>query len=267
MKFNIYNRFAIKIIRKDNRWLAFRTGVGARVPVEDLVVPAELSESELIPFLDDMYHELAIPGRSIEQLDDNGTDSDLNGLIRLALSSGASEAKIISPYDIPVDERLAEFCNPSQCESYGLSPSCPPHVSGPSGFRILQQNALFALVLRIAVPSSALFSAERREVFSLLHESTAGIEQTAAEMGYPASKAFAGGSCKKIFCNDHPVCRVLSEGGRCRYSQHARPSMSGFGIDVSELMTICGWPSNIDIHAPEAKSDPMSWVAGLVLIG
>ena len=100
-----------------------------------------------------------------------------------------------------------------------------------------------------------------------LHEVTAGIEQAAVRAGYHGSKAFAGGSCKKIFCRDQAECRVLSEGGECRHPQYARPSMSGFGINVSELMRVCGWPADINTHDSTGDSDEMSWVAGLVLIG
>jgi predicted metal-binding protein len=92
------------------------------------------------------------------------------------------------------------------------------------------------------------------------------VEQAAGEMGHSNSKAFAGGSCKDLFCHDFPACRVLSEGGECRFPQHARPSMSGFGINVLELMKVCGWPANI-VRKAESGTDSMSWIAGLVLVG
>jgi predicted metal-binding protein len=193
-------------------------------------------------------------------------ESDLKELIALAYSSGASDAKVISPDNISVEDNLANFCNEVQCKNYGLAPSCPPHVSGPSGFRRLQKSARYAIALRIAVPSAALFSDEREEIMRLLHEVTAGVEQAAIKAGYPGSKAFAGGSCKANFCYDHADCRVLSEGGECRYPKYARPSMSGFGINVSELMKVCGWPADIKVHEAETDAGSMSWVAGLILI-
>jgi predicted metal-binding protein len=191
-------------------------------------------------------------------------DLNLNELVRLAHSLGASDAGIISPSDIVVENALAALCNESQCENYGLSPSCPPHVSGPSGFRKLQKHSQHGIAIRIVVPSSALFSDERTGIMKLLHEIAANVEQTAIKMGCSDSKAFAGGSCKKIFCNDHATCRVLSESKECRHPESARPSMSGFGINVSELMKTCGWDG--EIKMPE-DADAMSWVAGLILIG
>jgi len=206
-----------------------------------------------------------IRNRNLQPEDE--TELDLMKFIRLACSLGASDAKIISPDDISVENGLADLCSESQCENYGLSPSCPPNVSGPSGFRKLQKFVRCALVLRISVPTAVLFSDERREIMRLLHEVTAKTEQAAVKAGYHRSKAFAGGSCKKIFCHDQTDCRLLSKDSECRYPQYARPSMSGFGINVSALMKVCGWTADINIHESETDTDSMSWVAGLILIG
>ncbi len=192
---------------------------------------------------------------------------NLEELVRLACSTGASSAKAISSSDILVENKLADFCHTPRCENYGLSPSCPPHVAGPSEFRKLQAMIHHAIVVRIVVPSAALFSNERREIMELLHEILAGIEQAAIKMDYSHSQAFAGGSCKKIFCPDHAACRILSENGECRYPQVARPSMSGFGVNVSELMKVCGWPANINTREAASDPDAMTWVAGLTLVG
>jgi len=188
-------------------------------------------------------------------------------LTSLACRRGASRAGIIWAGDIPVKEELAEYCRPPQCENYGLSKSCPPHVSGPSGFRVLRKNCPYGIVIRIDVPTEILFSDQRTEIMQLLHETVAGVEQHASQMGYARSKAFAGGSCKKIFCRDHPDCRFLSEKKSCRHPQHTRPSMSGFGIDVSALMIAAGWSGKMDTHNQNPDPASMTWVAGLVLIG
>jgi len=195
------------------------------------------------------------------------TDLKLRELVRLACSLGASDAQIISSGDILVENDLANLCKEPQCENYGLSLSCPPHISGPSEFRKLQKSIKHAVVVKIAVPSAALFSDERREIMRLLNEVVAGVERAAVGMGYSDSKAFAGGSCKDLFCHDYADCRALSEGGDCRYPQHARPSMSGFGINVSALMKVCGWPADINTREAESSPDSMSWVAGLIMVG
>jgi predicted metal-binding protein/DNA-directed RNA polymerase subunit RPC12/RpoP len=197
----------------------------------------------------------------------NETNLKLKALIRFACSSGASEAKIISPDALTVENGLAELCRKSSCGNYGSSPGCPPHVVGPQGFRELQQKLRYALALRISVPSAALFSDERKEIMQRLQKITAGIEQAAVGVGYSGSKAFAGGSCKELFCYDRENCPVLSKGTQCRHPQYARPSLSGFGVNVSELMKICGWPADITLSSSDKDKDSMAWVAGLILIG
>ncbi|MFA4916316.1 MAG: DUF2284 domain-containing protein [Syntrophales bacterium] len=200
-------------------------------------------------------------------LNKDKTDLGLGKLVRLACSSGASDAKMISSSDISVEDFLASLCNKDQCENYGLSMSCPPHVSGPSEFRKLQQVLKQAIAVRIVVPSAALFSDERKKIMRSLHEVVSGVERAAVETGYFDSKAFAGGSCKELFCYDHSSCRILSKGDECRYPKYARPSMSGFGINVSELMKACGWSADINTIEAVSNTDSMSWVAGLILIG
>jgi hypothetical protein len=68
MKFNIYNRFTVEIIRRDEGWIAFRIGEGLKVPCDNLMIPSDLEASQLITFLDDIFHELSRPGASIEVL-------------------------------------------------------------------------------------------------------------------------------------------------------------------------------------------------------
>ncbi len=189
---------------------------------------------------------------------------ELRDLLQLAGRLGATDAKVISSAEIVIEDNLARLCVEPQCENYGLSAKCPPNVSGPDGFRKLLQNYRRAVVFRIDVPSEVLFSNERLEVFGLLHEIAASIELSAIRMGYPKSKAYAGSSCKKLFCGDHPRCRVTGESGECRNPDRARPSMSGFGINVSKLMQAAGWAANS--RNSGSKGESTGTVCGLVLI-
>ena len=70
MRFDVYKRFTLEIIREDGRWRAFRVGEGKRRPERDLIIPGELPVSEMAGFLDDHYHEYAMPGGRIEALRD-----------------------------------------------------------------------------------------------------------------------------------------------------------------------------------------------------
>ena len=101
----------------------------------------------------------------------------------------------------------------------------------------------------------------------LLHEIVASVEQAAVSIGFKDSQAFAGGSCKEIFCYEHAACRVISNSGKCRNPQSARPSMSGYGINVSKLMAAAGWSLEINMQKDKTNGESMSWVAGLIIIG
>ena len=155
------------------------------------------------------------------------TDEDLNILIKTAMKSGASDAAVISSAAIVVEKELADLCNGDpRCENYNLAPSCPPHVPGPAGFRKWQKESDYSIAVKIDVPMAAMFSEERLEIMQLLHEVVARVEKKAAGMGYKGSRAFAGSSCKELFCSDHATCCVLDAQGLCRHPQYARPSMS-----------------------------------------
>ena len=69
MRFNIYGRFHLEVRRGEGRWMAYRLTSGTRVPADELVIPADLAEHELAVYLDDIFHELAGPGQSIEVID------------------------------------------------------------------------------------------------------------------------------------------------------------------------------------------------------
>ena len=191
----------------------------------------------------------------------------LEKLTQLACQLGASDARAISTTEISVEDDLANLCRAPGCENYGLSASCPPHVAGPAGFRKLLKTFEHAVVFKIEVPSEILFSDERRDIFQLLHEIAASIERSASEMGFHDSNAYVGGSCKQIFCRDYTDCRVIAKNGECRNPLFARPSMSGFGINVLKLKRAAGWISSKTPRENDLDTVSMETVCGLVLIG
>lgn len=201
-----------------------------------------------------------------EQTAMNTRETLLTRLIEEARKSGATELAIIPTMVIVVDDDLADRCREPRCENYGLSRSCPPHVPGPSAFRRTLEGFSQALFLRIDVPSDVLYSSEGRQVFQLLHEIVSDIERSAAAMGFAGAQAYAGGSCKKIFCHDHPECLVLAGKGECRNPAYARPSMSGFGINVAKLYEAAGWTMGTTTRDSASTGDKTASVCGLVLV-
>ena len=188
-------------------------------------------------------------------------------LLHYAEHVGATRATCLTPGSIRVEDRLAQFCHDPKCPYWGQAMSCPPNVSGPVGFRKLLQSAQSVVVFRIEIQAISLHGEDRPEVMRLLHEITAAIEREAKRLGFTSAAGFAGGSCKASFCADMPACRVIAGEGPCRHPDHARPSMSGYGVNVGALMQVAGWSNQLfPGHAP-GEIEPLSWVAGLVLIG
>jgi predicted metal-binding protein len=188
-------------------------------------------------------------------------------LAQEAVALGASASAIVLSRDIRVEDKLAALCNGEYtCPNYGLAASCPPHVAGPVQFRKWQENSRYSIVVKIELPSSVMFSDERNGVMQLLHQIVATIEQRAVSMGFAESKAFAGGSCKSLFCEDQKNCSVVTEKKPCRNPESARPSMSGFGIDVIQLMKSSGWSAEKADASNSKAPDDTTWVSGLILI-
>ncbi|HSO20300.1 MAG TPA: DUF2284 domain-containing protein [Desulfosarcina sp.] len=196
---------------------------------------------------------------------ENG-DALTHRLVHLALGSGAGQAAVIQTRDIVVDDRLAALCRRPECEVYGLAASCPPHVGGPSRMRGLLAEVERAVVFKIDVPTPVLLTEKRLPVYRRLHEIAAAVERAAVEQGCPAARAFAGGSCKQIFCSDIEQCPVVVGAGRCRHPDRAQPSMSGYGIDVSRLMAAAGWSMRRITRDTSPEEVPMGALTGLVLI-
>jgi hypothetical protein len=68
MKFDVYGRFRLDIVRVDGGWVAYRLQDGSRTRDDSIAIPATLRPDELVGYLDDLYHELGSPGRSIRAL-------------------------------------------------------------------------------------------------------------------------------------------------------------------------------------------------------
>ncbi|BBO86090.1 hypothetical protein DSCO28_66560 [Desulfosarcina ovata subsp. sediminis] len=190
----------------------------------------------------------------------------LKTLTQLAYDHGASAAAVIRCQSIPVKDHLADLCKPPGCPNYGLAASCPPHVGGPQRFREQLTRFEHAIVFKIDVRAADLMGAARPDIFRTLHRIAATIEQAAVARGCKDACAFAGGSCKELFCTDHPSCRVVQENGPCRYPAEARPSMSGYGIDVFGLMAALGWPQHRIGDNNHSDDGPTGSIAGMVLI-
>lgn len=195
----------------------------------------------------------------LKQLCDNLKDE--------AIKLGATACAILPSQKIQVKHSLAALCNADYvCPNYGLGAGCPPHVGGPDTFRQWQSQSRYSIIIKIELPTSIMFSSEGKNVMRLLHQIVATVERSAVKKGFENSKAFAGGSCKHLFCESRKSCCVMEESSPCPHTAKARPSMSGFGIDVSQLMLSCGWSGQKAKQAAASDHQDTSWIAGLILV-
>ncbi|MFY1916525.1 DUF7661 family protein [Achromobacter xylosoxidans] len=68
MKFDIYRRLQLDIVREAGQWAVYQAVAGKRVRAGGIVIPADLPEDELSTYLDDLYHELARPSDMVTRL-------------------------------------------------------------------------------------------------------------------------------------------------------------------------------------------------------
>ena len=69
MRFDIYGRYQLEVVRKDGRWIMYELDYGKRRLTTDFVIPASLRPDELAAYLDDMLHESARPGDIVRRID------------------------------------------------------------------------------------------------------------------------------------------------------------------------------------------------------
>ncbi|MDD2605789.1 MAG: DUF2284 domain-containing protein [Desulfobacteraceae bacterium] len=191
---------------------------------------------------------------------------DDEALVRLARHLGASDAAAVAAASIVVEDALTQKCTPAACPFYGQSAGCPPHVPGPDVFRAWLNACRTTLVIRIDVPVPLLRTGRCETHFRRLHCIAAAVETHAAAEGLAGTMAFAGGACKQLFCAGEPDCAVIARNAPCRHPDCARPSMSGFGVDVARLMAAAGWefiPVTAGGHPAQPPTAP---VCALVLV-
>ncbi|MGJ7914710.1 alpha/beta fold hydrolase [Massilia sp. LXY-6] len=68
MKFNIYGRFQIEVRRENGAWVVYRSELGKRTRLNDVPVPPDLAAQEIATYLDDIFHEFAGPGDTVEPI-------------------------------------------------------------------------------------------------------------------------------------------------------------------------------------------------------
>jgi hypothetical protein len=70
MKFDIYGRFQVEVRRENGEWIVNRAELGKRTRLNDVIIPPDVAAQEIATWLDDVFHEYAGVGQTVEQLAD-----------------------------------------------------------------------------------------------------------------------------------------------------------------------------------------------------
>lgn len=193
-------------------------------------------------------------------------DDRISELLAFAGSLGISDAKLLATDQIRVEERFRRQCEEPRCPNYNTSINCPPHSMTPDQFREQIKGFAHALAFKFDMPMEAMQGAKQREAHTLLHETTAAIEHQAKSLGFDRACGYSSGGCKNTFCHDYADCAALQDGSPCRYSDDARPSLSGMGLNWHELSKSLGWMMQKNEHGAPHTNSQTVMMAGLVFL-
>jgi hypothetical protein len=70
MKFNMYGRFQVEVRRENGTWIVYRAELGKRARLNDVIIPPDVAAEDIATYLDDVFHEYAGIGQTVERLAD-----------------------------------------------------------------------------------------------------------------------------------------------------------------------------------------------------
>ena len=189
--------------------------------------------------------------------------ADLEKYRLMALRLGATDARVIRPEDVFVDERVRGKCRYPTCPSYNTNMNCPPHTMALDEFRALLSKYSYAIFFKVDVFSGKL------EDFELVTNKTImnivwKLESAAFYDGHYLATGFGATNCKEIFCRNLECAALAGKG--CRHPFKARPGMHGMGIDVFRMAANAGWEVYPLGSSAEGSEVPHMSSMGLVLI-
>jgi predicted metal-binding protein len=195
---------------------------------------------------------------------------DLERYRDLALSMGATQAKIIKAADIPVDVRVTLKCQIPRCFGYGVSAQCPPNTMKPAELQAIIDKYHWAVFFIMDVPPEVIVRdkatiKERVAAYQLIYKIVNEVESSAFYDGHYLAFGFAAGSCRHTFCGQLENCQAM-EGNRCRFSLKSRPSMEAVGIDVYKMAAQAGWDIYPIGSGAKPEDMPKGTLAGIVIV-
>jgi len=69
MKFDVYGRFIVEVIRPGEDWEVYLLEPGRRARMTEVAIPSETPMDKIPYYLEDLWHESASAGKMIRRLD------------------------------------------------------------------------------------------------------------------------------------------------------------------------------------------------------
>ncbi|NHC12972.1 DUF7661 family protein [Motilibacter deserti] len=68
LRFDVYGRLRLEVVRDGGQWRVYRLGDGVRRPDPDVVIPPEVTADRVADVLEVEFHELGEPGREVRRI-------------------------------------------------------------------------------------------------------------------------------------------------------------------------------------------------------
>jgi predicted metal-binding protein len=172
---------------------------------------------------------------------------DLEKYRQMALSLGATDAKIISADAIIIDPRVRARCFSPRCPDYGTNINCPPYAVDLEVARKCLGSYKYGIFILLRVPPEEhtgkdYYNPSKHRIPGAIkmYEIVAKVQAEAFYGGYHLASAFGGGpSCKRAFCPEMECSAMTGES--CRFVLKVTPTMHSVGMDVFTMASKAGW--------------------------
>ena len=212
-------------------------------------------------------------------------EAEMESLRSMAITHGASNARVIDTDIIPVDPRVRFKCMIPKCYMSGRCGHCPPYGYSAEKTREIVSAGKMGVFFHVRVNSSIIAAKNIGDVITSGRADDAGnllslgghymliytlvhmLRKKAAEKGIKRTQGFAAGCCKDVLCFLSKNCRILNGSDQCRNPEMSVPSLESAGIDAFRLASRVGW----SVYPIGGRCEPHSvkrgMLMGLVLAG
>lgn len=179
-------------------------------------------------------------------------------LVKLALESGAADAKILPADKVIIEDRVVLKCKVG-CNHYGETLACPPYAPSAEQFRKIVSEYSYAMFMKytttatadkevypylmtyqtdpkvsqeIKDKAAAFWQGWKDSKYKML-QSVVGLEKAAMRQGYSLAMSFISGHCQ--LCE-----KCNTETGICRHPELMRISEDAIGVNVKKTAANAG---------------------------